>query len=49
VIPLAYFTSNKKIMGSLANRSITTISSWIITFLIVALNVYLIYETFYGG
>jgi manganese transport protein len=49
VLPLAYFSSKKSYMGVLVNRRITTIIAWVISGLIVALNIYLVYATFAGG
>ncbi len=45
-IPLILFTSNKRIMGSLINAKWVTVVSWLIAVLIVALNVFLIVDTF---
>lgn len=49
VIPLVMFTSRKNIMGVLVNRKITTAAAWLIAVMIVALNVYLIYQSITGG
>jgi manganese transport protein len=49
VIPLVIFTSQKKIMGVLVNRKITTIAAWAVAGLIVFLNFYLIYSTIRGA
>ncbi|MGG1420667.1 Nramp family divalent metal transporter [Bacillus subtilis] len=46
LIPLIMFTSNKRIMGSLINAKWITVVSWLIAVLIVALNVFLIVDTF---
>ncbi|MGQ4253573.1 Nramp family divalent metal transporter [Bacillus subtilis] len=46
LIPLIMFTSNKRIMGSLINAKWVTVVSWLIAVLIVALNVFLIVDTF---
>jgi manganese transport protein len=43
------FSSDKKLMGVLVNRKITTVIAWIVAALIVALNVFLLYETIWGG
>lgn len=48
IIPLIIFTSNKKIMGNLVNHKVTQILSWIIAALIIGLNVFLLYEIFFG-
>ena len=47
VVPLVFFTSNKKIMGKFANSRILTIISWIITLVIIGLNIFLLYKTFF--
>ncbi len=49
VLPLAYFSSKKTLMGVLANRRFTTVVIWAISGLIIALNAYLVYATFAGG
>jgi len=48
LVPLIVFTSNKKIMKSLVNRKITTIIAWMIAILIIALNLFLLYQTIFG-
>lgn len=42
LIPLVFFTASKKLMGSLANRRRTNIAAFVITGIIVGLNVYLL-------
>ena len=49
IIPLVTFTSNKKIMGVLVNRKITTFLAWIVAAIVVVLNIYLIYTTIKGA
>jgi manganese transport protein len=49
IIPLVIFTSNKKIMGVLVNRKITTMLAWLVAAIVVVLNIYLIYSTIKGG
>jgi manganese transport protein len=49
VIPLVYFTSRKEIMGVLVNRRVTTIIASIVAGLIVALNLFLLHQTLFGG
>jgi manganese transport protein len=44
LIPLLYFTANKKIMGTLRNRTITTWVLGIVIALICCLNIYLLYS-----
>ncbi len=48
IIPLVIFTSQKKIMGVLTNRKITSILAYIVAGIIVVLNVFLLYSTFKG-
>lgn len=47
VVPLVFFTSSKKIMGSFANSKAIRILSWIITLVIINLNIFLLYRTFF--
>lgn len=47
IIPLIIFTWRKDIMGVLANRGITNAAISVIAMLIIALNVYLLYSTFF--
>lgn len=49
VIPLVYFTSRRDIMGVLVNRRGTTILAGCVAAVIVALNLFLLYETLFGG
>jgi len=49
IIPLVIFTSQKKIMGVLVNHRATTIAASAVAGLIVVLNIYLLYTTFFGG
>ena len=49
LVPLVLFTRRRDLMGSLANAGITTVTAALMTALIVALNVFLIYQTFRGG
>ncbi|UOQ46503.1 Nramp family divalent metal transporter [Halobacillus salinarum] len=48
LIPLIMFTSRKKLMGQLVNRKGTTVISWLIAILIIILNLFLLYQTFFG-
>lgn len=48
LIPLIMFTSNRRLMGSLVNRRITTILAWCVATLIITLNVFLLFQTFFG-
>jgi manganese transport protein len=48
IIPLILFTYRADIMGVLVNRRSTTVLASIVATLIVALNVYLLYQTFFA-
>lgn len=48
IIPLVIFTNQKKIMGVLTNKKITTILAILVAGIIVLLNIYLLYTTFKG-
>jgi manganese transport protein len=49
IIPLVMFTSRRARMGVLVNRKFTTLAVAVIAALIVLLNFYLLYQTFWGG
>jgi manganese transport protein len=49
VIPLIIFTSRRDLMGVLTNHRVTTVLVSVVAVLIVALNLYLLYQTFFGG
>ncbi|OWR27719.1 divalent metal cation transporter [Saccharibacillus sp. O23] len=46
LVPLMLFTGDRKLMGGLVNRPITQVLGWIIVALVVALNVFLVVESF---
>lgn len=46
LIPLIMFTSSKRIMGNLVNTKWITVISWIMAILIVALNIFILLQTF---
>ncbi|MBC7460197.1 MAG: Nramp family divalent metal transporter [Thermoleophilia bacterium] len=48
LIPLLMFCRNRELMGTLVNRRLTTIMAVIVIAIIVSLNVYLLYSTFFG-
>jgi manganese transport protein len=48
VIPLVMFTSRKDVMGVLVNRRLTTLLASLATVLIITLNFFLLYQTFFG-
>jgi manganese transport protein len=49
IIPLIMFTRRSDVMGVLVNHRATTILASIVAALIVALNLYLLQQTFFGG
>ena len=49
VVPLIYFTSRGDIMGVLVNRRATAMLASAVAGLIIALNVYLLVQTLFGG
>lgn len=49
IVPLILFTRRKDIMGVLVNRRLTTVAISIAAALIIALNIYLLYDAFGGG
>jgi len=49
LVPLVIFTARSDLMGVLANRRLTTVVATLMTFLIIVLNIFLLYETLLGG
>ncbi|HEX9016928.1 MAG TPA: Nramp family divalent metal transporter [Chloroflexota bacterium] len=49
LIPLVMFTRKREIMGPLVNHPITTVAASIVAALIVGLNLFLLYQTFFVG
>jgi manganese transport protein len=49
IIPLVLFTRRADIMGVLVNKRLTSILAIFIAGLIVAMNMYLIYDILFGG
>ena len=49
VIPLILFTRRRDLMGVLVNRLLTTLVTGVIAALIIALNIFLLVQTFAGG
>jgi manganese transport protein len=49
IVPLVLFTRRREIMGVLVNRRTTSVMAVLAAALIVALNLYLLYQTFRGG
>ncbi|WP_188555938.1 Nramp family divalent metal transporter [Hymenobacter glacieicola] len=48
VVPLVMFTSSKAKMGVFVNKIWVQVLAWVVSAIIIALNVYLLYETFFG-
>lgn len=48
LIPLILLTNDREVMGTLVNRPLTRIVAWAIATAVVALNVFLLYQTFWG-
>jgi manganese transport protein len=49
VVPLVMFTRRRDVMGLLVNRRLTTVLASVVAALIIALNLYLLHQTFAGG
>jgi len=49
MIPLVLFTRNRKLMGNLTNSRFTNYASYGVAALIISLNVFLLYQTLFGG
>jgi manganese transport protein len=48
LVPLVLITSRRDIMGLLVNRRATTVLASVVAALIIALNLFLLYRTFFG-
>ena len=48
LIPLLMFCRNRNVMGVLVNHRTTTAVASVVVMLIVSLNVFLLYQTFFG-
>jgi len=48
LIPLLIFCRNRNVMGTLVNHSLTTAVAAVVVTMIVSLNLFLIYQTFFG-
>jgi manganese transport protein len=48
LIPLVMFTARQDLMGILVNRRFTTMVAGVVAALIVSLNIFLLYQTFFG-
>ena len=49
IVPLVLFTRRRDLMGVLTNHRVTTIAASVIAVLVIALNMFLVYETLFGG
>jgi manganese transport protein len=49
LVPLVMFTSRSDVMGVLVNHKITTIVTAVIAVLIIGLNMFLLFQTFFGS
>jgi manganese transport protein len=49
LLPLAIFTARADLMGVLANRRVTSVVFGLVTLLIIALNLFLLYQILLGG
>ncbi|NNC24384.1 Nramp family divalent metal transporter [Salinisphaera sp. USBA-960] len=49
LIPMLLFCSNRQLMGSLVNHKATTITAWAVAAIIIALNLFLLYQTLYNA
>ena len=47
VVPLVLFTSSRPKMGVFANSAVVRITAWLVSGIIIALNVYLLFQTFF--
>jgi manganese transport protein len=48
LVPLVLLTRRADVMGPLVNRRLTTNVAWVVASLIIALNVFLLFQTFFG-
>ena len=48
LVPLIVLTRRREVMGSLVNRSVTTVVASVVAGLIIALNAFLLLDTFFG-
>jgi manganese transport protein len=49
LIPLILFTRREDLMGTLVNRRVTTLLAMAVAAVIIALNLFLLYQAFRGG
>ena len=48
MVPLVLFTRDRKLMGNLVNSRLTNYAAYAVAAMIISLNVFLIYQTFFG-
>ena len=48
LVPLILFCRNRRLMGSLVNRPVTTAAATAVSTVIIGLNVFLLEQTFFG-
>jgi manganese transport protein len=48
LVPLVLLTRKREVMGALVNRGLTTAIAFVVAGLIIALNVFLLYDAFFG-
>lgn len=48
LVPLILFTSRRDLMGILVNHRITTVISWTVAFLVIFLNLFILFHTFFA-
>lgn len=48
LIPLILFCSNRQLMGTLVNHTATTAIAWFVATIVIVLNFFLMYQTFFG-
>jgi manganese transport protein len=48
LVPMILLTRRADVMGALVNRRLTTAVASVVAALIISLNVFLLYETFFG-
>ena len=48
LVPLVLLTRNREVMGEFVNQRITTVVASVVAALIIALNLFLLFETFFG-
>ena len=49
VVPLVMFTNDKLKMGRFVNKPVLKISAWVISGIIIVLNLFLLFQTFIGN